>query len=422
MIDGYVFRASLAVSQEAQLLLQEAEGGEGGREEGERVARKVGRAPTHHRLVQACHASNPLYGRVVRLASIWLSNHLLPPTPVTTISSFSVPPSLSHEALELLVASLFAAPRRPPGSPLAGLLAFLSLLSTHDWRTSPLLVDPHHTLLPSDHEAAIKAFEDHQDRQEGGREGGRPMLYVVAPYDKESGWKPSWTSPSSPEPVVLGRMVALAAASLQQLVAWMEEGGREGGWKPALVPPSPFAAISAAADGMAPSLVMGQQQQFDALIRFKPAWVGPLFSGAYEEGGQAWEEVQKGCKALRCGHLYKNLAGAQAQKRVVGFDPIREYQERLVKRYGGLALFFVAGGEGGWREGVAVVFRPRAFLPSSFAVLQTRGKVPVKVQMEGEGEGGRERGGLPVLLPNIAEVISEFRTLGEGIVDEVVLL
>ena len=247
-------------------------------------------------------------------------------------------------------------------------------------------------------------------------------MYVVAPYDKERGWKPSWTSSSSPEPVVLGRMVALAATSLQQLVAWMEEGGRKGGWKPALVPPSPFAAIAAAGDGVASLPPLGQQQQFDALIRFKPAWVGPLLSGAYEEGGKAWEEAQKGCKALRCGHLYKNLAAAQAQKRVVGFDPVRDYQERLVKRYGGMALFFMAGGEGGWREGVAVVFRPRAFLPSSFAVLQTRGKLPVKVQVEGEGEGGREGGGVPVLLPNVAEVMSEFRRLGEGIVDEVVLL
>jgi hypothetical protein len=279
-------------------------------------------------------------------------------------------------------------------------------------------VDPHHTLLPPDLDAATQAFEDYQGGREGGREGGRPMMYVLAPYDKERGWKPSWTSPSSPEPVVLGRMVSLAAASLQQLVGWMEEGGREGGWKPALVPPSPFAAVSGGVVSSSPQ----QQQQFDVLIRFKPAWVGPLLSGPYEEGGEAWEEAQKGCKALRCGHLYKNLAGAQAQKRVVGFDPVREYRERLVRRYGGMALFFMAGGEGGWREGVAVVFRPRAFLPSSFAVLQTRGKVPVKVKGEGGREGGKEGGGMPVLLPNVAEVVSEFRRLGEGIVEEVVLL
>lgn len=63
-----------------------------------------------------------------------------------------------------------------------------------------------------------------------------------------------------------------------------------------------------------------------------------------------------------------------------------------------------------------MVWRPRAFLPSPFAVLHTKGKLPVKVG----GEGGKET--MPFLLPNVAEVLSEFRRLGEGLVEEVVVL
>jgi len=411
MLDGYVFRASLSVFQESSLL-----GLEGERVEKEEVGRWTERAPTHHRLIQACHAANPLYGRVVRLCSIWLSNHLLPPIPsdsaLLSSGTASSSPCLPLEALELLVAALFSPPGRPPGSLLAGLLAFLSLLSTHDWHSTPLLVDPHHTLLPSDHEAAEKAFEKHQGKA-GVREGGGSMMYLLAPYDKERGWRPSWTSSSCPEPVILARMKALAAISLQSLLTWMEEGGKEGGWRAAVVPSSPFQAASS------PLL---QPPQFDVLIRFKPAWVGPLFSGPYREGWRAWEEVQKGCKALRCGHLYKNLAGAQAQKRVVGMDPVSEYQKKLVKRYGGLALFFMAGAEGGHREGLAVRFRPRLFLSSSFSVLQSRGKIPIKVKPDEEKRENIDGEGVSFMLPNVGEVLSDFKRLGEEIVEEVLVL
>ena len=89
-----------------------------------------------------------------------------------------------------------------------------------------------------------------------------------------------------------------------------------------MVPPCPFALAAA-----------GGEVRYDVLIRFKKGVVGPLFSGPYAQGSTAWKEAKKGCKALRCGKLYKNLAGTQAQKKVVGFDPIRDYYTTLVRRY-----------------------------------------------------------------------------------------
>lgn len=144
-------------------------------------------------------------------------------------------------------------------------------------------------------------------------------MYLLAPYDKVGGWKPSWTSPTCPEPVVVGWMKGLATSALERVDGWMEGGGEEGGWVEAIVPRSPFE--------------VGGGGRYDVLIRFKKGVVGPLVSGPYGEGRKAWGEAKKGCKALRCGKLYKNLVGGQAEKRVVGFDPIQEYLGRLVKRY-----------------------------------------------------------------------------------------
>jgi U3 small nucleolar RNA-associated protein 22 len=51
--------------------------------------------------------------------------------------------SLSDEAVELLVASLFVTPTvvSPPLSLAAGFLRFLLLLGQHDWLSEPLVID-----------------------------------------------------------------------------------------------------------------------------------------------------------------------------------------------------------------------------------------------------------------------------------------
>ena len=56
-------------------------------------------------------------------------------------------------------------------------------------------------------------------------------------------------------------------------------------------------------------------------------------------------------------------------QRVVGFDPVEDLLRRLAASHSHLALFFASPLH---TEAIGVVFRPQAFLPSTFAVLQVR--------------------------------------------------
>lgn len=64
--------------------------------------------------------------------------------------------------------------------------------------------------------------------------GGADAMFVVAPYSRDFGWSSSWTNPR-PERPVLGRLVALAKASVESLVKWLSGEGTLGnnplGWK-----------------------------------------------------------------------------------------------------------------------------------------------------------------------------------------------
>ena len=76
------------------------------------------------------HQQYPSYSSTVRLAKRWISAQML--------DQF-----ILSEALELVVAHLFLhpAPYSVTATPQTGFLRFLKLLSTHDWKTDPLIVN-----------------------------------------------------------------------------------------------------------------------------------------------------------------------------------------------------------------------------------------------------------------------------------------
>lgn len=71
------------------------------------------------------------YSGVCRLAKRWLASHFL-------LEYFE------EEAVDLICAYLFANPSTydPPKSLLVGFLRFLELLTSFDWKTQQLIVDP----------------------------------------------------------------------------------------------------------------------------------------------------------------------------------------------------------------------------------------------------------------------------------------
>jgi hypothetical protein len=189
--------------------------------------------------------------------------------------------------------------------------------------------------------------------------------------------------------------------------------------------------------------------------RIKPELVGPLADSPYSDGASAMEQYRRGCRGLRGSKLYKNTAALQKQQvcslplssrplaadtqgdhrarwygpshrsslavpfcscprqRVVGFYPVRELLDRLQSTFGELALFMVNELH---TDVIAVVFRPRAFLPTTFSVMQSRHMLPVRAEA---GKGYKSQ---PLMLPNIPEILMQFRAMGVGVVGEVTVL
>lgn len=83
--------------------------------------------------------------------------------------------------MELLVASLFsgAAPLAPPSTGLAGFFRFLLLLSSHDWATAPLVVDPQGELSATDRASIGEAFSISRDRGEHSGCGSLRLTFIV---------------------------------------------------------------------------------------------------------------------------------------------------------------------------------------------------------------------------------------------------
>ena len=76
------------------------------------------------------HHRFPTFGGGARLAKRWTSSQMFAN-------------HISEEAVDLIVASIFLnpAPHVPPATPTCAFVRFLKLLSTHDWQSTPLLVD-----------------------------------------------------------------------------------------------------------------------------------------------------------------------------------------------------------------------------------------------------------------------------------------
>ena len=110
---------------------------------------------------------------------------------------------ISEEAVELLVAYLFARPGAylPPATAHTGFVRFLRLLSTHDWLGEALVVDIPEVLNSDQRSVLVKEFAERREKL--------PVLVIATSLDPEG---VRWTS-ATPNKVVFARLVALARAS-----------------------------------------------------------------------------------------------------------------------------------------------------------------------------------------------------------------
>uniref|UniRef100_A0ACB8EP53 Nucleolar protein 6 n=1 Tax=Sphaerodactylus townsendi TaxID=933632 RepID=A0ACB8EP53_9SAUR len=132
--DGYVFRLQVAYHREPQIL-KEVVTPEGmlkyqDTEESLRLELETLHLPFLTSSLHGLQQQQPAFGSTCRLAKRWVSAQLLSD-------------SLSEECMDLLVASLFLcpAPYAAPSSPQVGFLRFLHLLTSFDWKNTPLIVN-----------------------------------------------------------------------------------------------------------------------------------------------------------------------------------------------------------------------------------------------------------------------------------------
>ena len=358
---GYVFRIRIRADPELRLLRNLHRPSEEAIRLRHMLTHQHVVAAMHHSLINAVFTSHPSASSVVRLASRWVSCHML---------SGYIP----VEAVELLVVSVYtdrSSPLEPPSTVTAGFLRFLKLLARHDWVHEPMVVDPQGSLGVDDRFEIRRQF----DKLRGPNHNNGPPMYIVSPCDAadsileeqdenesatvrrgpnttQRAWKPSYTS-QVPELVVLNRAIKLADRTWQFLQKQLCLSG--------VTHSAPVNDLSwATAFHETTSAFVS----YSALLRIDPDFVlDHTTSSSAEDGGDlvgvhrrrqddklescftsAMRTRWNGPKALQR-HVYRNLehgknGDSDSKMVLLEWNPVRAMVEELRSRFGNLALVF----------------------------------------------------------------------------------
>ncbi|XP_028852070.1 nucleolar protein 6 [Denticeps clupeoides] len=351
--DGLVFRIELAYHREP-LVLRELISPEGLQQQRDNAEARALELEIQHKplLTSTLHGlqqQQPCFGTVCRLAKRWLAAQL-----------FSA--DLSEEAADLLVASLFLqpAPFTSPCSPQVGFLRFLHLLSTFDWKNSPLVVNLNNQLSAAEYTEIKNNFVS--TRQ------SLPVMFIATPTDRKLSM---WTQ-ESPSVQMLQRMVMVASESLRVLEAQLMDLKQLQDVRVVFRPPLDV---------------------YDVLIHLKIQQV-PLVSYA----------VDRPKKFLRQGTNRGPVADPGGFLPVIDYNPVSKYLKELRDSFGDIALFFydVYGG-----KVITVLWKPQAFEPQPFKTSLMNARC-VKVTDENV-----------CTVPNVDAILQDFCILGEGLVQNV---
>uniref|UniRef100_A0A3B4DB22 Nucleolar protein 6 n=1 Tax=Pygocentrus nattereri TaxID=42514 RepID=A0A3B4DB22_PYGNA len=353
--DGLAFRIQVAYHRESQVLRESvtAEGMLIQRDNPEAQALEL---ETKHKpfLTSTLHGlqqQHPCFGAVCRLAKRWLGAQL-----------FSG--HISEDAADLLVASLFLqpAPFTPPSSPQVGLLRFLHLLSSFDWRNSPLVVNLNSKLTAADYTQIKNHFMLSRE--------SLPVMFIATPNDKNVS---IWTK-EGPSVQVLQRIVTVAAESLRVLEAQLINPRQKQDVRVVFRPPL---------------------DTYDVLIHLRSKQV-PLSANA----------VDRPTTTVLRGNLDGEVRSSGGPFPVVDFDPVRLYLSELRDAFGDLALFFCDPYGG---TVIAVLWKPKAFQAQPFKTsLMNASKVEVAEDVA-------------TTVPNVEAIVQDFQIIGEGLVQKVEL-
>lgn len=331
----------------------------------------IGKHASH---IHALHSKNTSFGPTVRLVRRWLASKYLSN-------------ALRVEAVELLVADVFLT-SDAPHSILSGFLRVLKRLASFDWQQQPLLVDLNGGFQDEDRRREIIKRFDASAAASLSTYANHPAMFVAADYE-DLECLSSWTR-FSPDRVIVQRLVSLAQRSFDALVQWLATGASSFGWQTAFV---------------------STQSEFDAMLGLATERLPTRKAPRHDDDDHVVLSKKRGKRHPFVAPVYKNMDLTNVPV-LIGFNPMRELVSDLEQHFGHLAYFFVNDVD---TEEIMVAWRPQAFLPTKFRAIASAGLIVLPNRSEDE-EQTRS-----YAVPNIFELLSEMRRLGEGMVDGIAL-
>ena len=356
--------------------------------------------PLHHAAIRGLSSRFSAFGDTVRLLLCWRDTHLLSN-------------HLPLELLELIAASVFTEKTHLanndelpctniPQSPTIAFLRSLIRVSQFNWADSILLVDFLTYVAVDDDQSLEKTKTRIRDMnaqfQAVKRAGHQPAMAVGAQYDEYKGFSVAYGL-KSPDKAVVSIVQGMARGSAEELIAWMSSPSAAAATTAVMQPAQSLLASCNVTLQFRASIVCGKQK---AGSREK----------SHVSGGAVMNSYVKGPSSARV-EIFSNISSKEKSgDQLIGRNtslphPLQaEVLESLQEEFGHLALFFLNNLRG---DQLGVRWKPSAFLPARFSMLQCRH------HYISSGAGGA--GGVMVL--NAASVVAEMVNRANGLVESV---
>lgn len=291
----------------------------------------------HHQSIRALVSAYPCFADTVRHTLQWVANN-------------SFTGLLSHEVVELVVASVFIDPFPklfPPTTSSSAFLHVLRKISTFEWSSTPLVIDfdlENRSITSEDMTHINQTFTEFRNYH-----SMKLPIYIVASFDKERNFAPFvWDYDLSR--TELNIIVSSSKYSYMALRASLSGGHGE----------------IVASSFVHPFL----QSRCNVVLRFNKELVkkrktvtglAPAFATVQTFKNTSAKSVAVKNLIVRWSNAYSNFI----QEEIV---------DRLRQQFGQYALFFWNGLKG---DCVNIIWKPSSFLPKKLSILDCSARVPI---------------------------------------------
>ena len=423
VVDGFAFR--LRIFHDRQLLIHKADAIEVNKSKFIAQAQRKGRALDANELKEAEKNANtevgielersfvhrpvfassikglnqrfPVFNPTVHLVKRWLASHMLSE-------------SLSTEAVELLVAYVFCCPMPyvAPSSAPCGLLRFLQLLSSRNFKEAPLIVDLYGDM-------KLGVFNAITEKFKAVRADGKGSAIFIATEKQPNS---VWTAGTDPD--ALADVVSTATLSMAHMKSLIESSLT-----------SPYSA--SLNEVLWKSLFKASLQSYDLLIAVDP-YLLPTYRQALSFLRFPPSQRSPPSTVTKKMKKFKLPPGAVASdslaKRplpMIGFDPLDELLSDLREQFGRYCELFAD------RYGspiIGVKWKKLPFGPSKFSVSHAAYTAPSKTgdaSTASTGEKKKKKKGKQAAViaagavitrvePDVGSIASHIKVAGKGLI------